>query len=191
MRNYILSLLLILSALPAGAATVDVTFGPQTSGPFAVGETFTLDIVAGYFEPDSVIFQNVLTGGSVSVAWDPGVLSLDGVVVNSAISDAGFSDGIINQASGSVDDIRFATFGDNADKNFTIATLSFTAVGAGVSDLVLTDPLAIVYEWYSLVDLDDVTPIYTAGTATVVPIPAAGYLMLSGLLLLASRRSRV
>ncbi len=190
MRNYILSLLLILSALPAGAATVDVTFGPQTSGPFAVGETFTLDIVASFYEDDAGTLINQLNGGSVSVAWNPGILLLDEVNVNTDITAFGSSDGAIDQVNGSVDTIGFAT-NINADNEFIIATLSFTAVGAGTSDLILTDPNSNLYVWSSTVNLDDVTPNFTNGTATVVPIPAAGYLMLSGLLLLASRRSRV
>ncbi len=191
MRNYILSLLLFLSALPAGAATVDMTFDPQTAGPFTVGQLFDVDIVAKFIAPDAAPVPNYLTGGSVSVAWDPAVLRLDGVLVNPDISDLDFSAGTIDQTIGFVDDIGFLTFGSDADNSFTFVTLSFEAVGAGASMLVLTDPLATAFPWASTVDFSDVTPNFTNGTATVVPIPAAGYLMLSGLLLLASRRSRV
>ncbi|MCP3877188.1 MAG: hypothetical protein GY701_02160 [Sulfitobacter sp.] len=192
MRNYILSLLLTLSVLPAWAATVDVTLDPQTAGPFALGETFTLDIVAGFFAPDHPDgTANVLVGGSVSVDWDPAVLRLDAVEVNPEIRDFDFSNGTIDQVNGFVDNIGFGTFGNKANNMFTVATLSFEAAGAGVSALLLTDPDTTQFRWASTVDFGNVTPIHTNGSVTVVPIPAAGYLMFSALLLLARRRSLI
>ncbi|MGI9336188.1 MAG: hypothetical protein ACR2RL_23825 [Gammaproteobacteria bacterium] len=184
MRTVILPAGLLAGAMafmPADAATVDVGFEPLDAGPFRVGDSLSIDIVASYTEGDSLI------GGYVSLAYDADVVRLDRVLLNELITDFAGNAGAIDHDTGSVDVIGFVTLGEDAKDTFTIATLRFDAIGAGTGTLTLSETGNSDFGWVNS-NVDTVIPSFTAGSVTVVPLPATVWLLISGLVLLSLRR---
>lgn len=180
--KYIFALIFLMS-MGVKAQTVEVSFDPSLTGPVAIGDTFFVDIVANYVEP------NVLVGGSVSFDFDASIVNIVGITVNTAIADISSSSGTIDNTTntgGKVDTIGFATFLDNAVNIFDIATIEFEAIEAGTTQLILSDPGDLVFAWANS-DIEAVTPNFTNGSITVIPLPAAIWFLASGLGLLVVR----
>ena len=83
-------------------------------------------------------FTDNVVGGGFNFSFNPLVVSLSSVVVNTAVWEFVSSPGTINNAAGTLVDVFF-----NSNRlvlptgNFDIATLNFTAIGEGSSALTL------------------------------------------------------
>lgn len=140
-----------------------------------LGESFTLDLQATGF-PDKVF------GGGYNLAYDPTILQLDDIVIPASWEFA-VSKGTPNPAAGTVEDIFFNTFTSPIKGDFLTATLKFTAIGGGTSNVTLSESGAFPFGN----ELGNAVPVtYVGGTVTVaaVPEPSALGMALGGLVCL-------
>lgn len=180
--------LLALAALAqtAVAATVDLALSPAGS-TVAPGTTFDVQIQGSYLGPAT------LAGGALDLQFDGSVLNVVSVFVNPAVGDFVASSGTTDNGAGRVDSIAFASF-FGISGSFTLATVSFLAVGPGTSQLLLSDANDPVYPWTNY-DLgvspagDSVTPRFSAASVTVVPVPAGIWLLGTAVMGLGIRRT--
>ncbi|MDH5711112.1 MAG: cohesin domain-containing protein [Gammaproteobacteria bacterium] len=95
-----------------------------------VGDEFTLDITLSNFP--------ISEGGGVTIQYDPNVLNVSNVIINSDVWNFVNKVGSIDNNNGIISDILFSSFegvsGDNS-----VATITFTAIGTGQSNISMTD----------------------------------------------------
>jgi len=173
-----LGLLLVLIAAPASAATI--VFDPA-SETIDLGTSVTVDLVI------SDLGEDVALGAfDLEVTFDPAILELTAVTFGDQlgfpsgfVSISGFSSSPTGTISlfeislESIDDLN-----TNQADSFVLATLTFSATGAGVSSLDILNPILGDAEAYPL------TAEITSGsiTVTAVPVPAVLVLFGSGLI---------
>lgn len=171
------TLCIALACASTQAQTVSFDVSALTVAP---GDTFSLNLQASGFT-DAVL------GGGFGLSFDPGVLRLDSVVIP-ANWEFAKNGGLIDNASGTLSDAYFAT---NAPVpgNVKLATLNFTAIGVGVSQVT---PLPnILQPFVEDGALEATLPAYQFATVTVaVPEPGTLALLLGGGLALARLRTR-
>lgn len=111
------------------AHAADLTFdtNPKT---VSTGVTFTLDIIGTGFP--------LTEGGGAEFTFNPAILEVRSVSVDSTVWDVYTSQGTIDNVNGSVRGVTVATFADPG-ADFIVATIEFNALGAGVTDLVLSE----------------------------------------------------
>jgi hypothetical protein len=166
-NSKIISLGVLLTALGAPMArAATVTFGPLHTA-VTPGTTFDAQIVGQGFAE--------LSGGLIDLSYDDNVVAITDVVIDpywDFEADPGQESG-----SGRWEGIGFDVFwNDPASGNFVIATVSFVAAQAlGVS------PISILAssEFYGVTEA--LSPTIVDGGVTVIPLPAAVWLLLSGL----------
>jgi hypothetical protein len=165
---------LMSTSISGLAATVDMSFSPQdqTLG-FNVGGS--VDIV-GTYNADAV---ELLLGGALDLSYDETIINVTSVSIT-APTDIDSDNGTIDNNAGTVDRMGFATFAGVAGGNFKFATVNFDTVGLGKTLLQLTDSNDLVFRWVNE-NLSAVGVNTVDGSVTVVPLPAAVWLMLSGL----------
>lgn len=173
----IIALFLAFASAAVSAASVGFLPDPATAAP---GGTFTVDVVGSAF-PE-------LAGGTLDLGFDPALVSLDSVAVNAALFDFLPTSGALT-APGEWTGVGFDTFVNApAAGDFTIATLTLTALaeGSGILSVLGTS------QFFSSVA--EVFPALSRGSVgvTAVPVPAAVWLFGSGLLGIVGvgRRSR-
>lgn len=147
----------------------------------APGESFSLNLQAEDF-------ANAILGGGFELTFDAGVLRLDSVSIPASWEFAR-SGGLIDNASGTLSNAYFATFSNPVAGDFKLATLNFTAIGVGQSQVT---PLPNALQpFVEDVSVSVVTPTYDFATVTVaVPEPGSVALLLGGCLALARLRAR-
>lgn len=184
--KYLIKLSLALSIISASffnishAASVDMGFSPQFSNAISINQIFTLDIM-GTFNSDA---GEALVGGALDMFYDSTILSVNSVTLNTPV-DFGSSSGTIDNLTGSVNTIGFASFTGVADGVFNFATIEFEATGFGTSALMLQNSNDLIFEWANGVgDLVNFNSI--DGSVRVVPLPASLWLLLSGIIGLVS-----
>jgi hypothetical protein len=134
------------------------------------GDIFTVDIVGSDFTE--------LAGGTINLGFDSSMLTVDSVVVNSALFDY-LPDGGGPAVGNTWPDIGFDTFVNTpATGAFTIATMTLTAETEGSSSLTILGSS----QFFSATTL--LSPTLIDGTVNIsaVPVPAAVVLFGSGLL---------
>lgn len=169
---------LLTMGLQAQAATVRFS-------PVAItvqdGGSFSLDLVG-------TGFSRVLDGGGVNISFDPSLVEVTAVAINTDPAtgwDPDFSSGgTINNVLGSVDGLYFSSFADRSG-SLLFATISLRALSPGSGSLQLVEfpgnPFATGGDVYPDVSL-------IAGNVEVtgaVPLPAAVWLGLPAFGLLA------
>jgi hypothetical protein len=165
------ALLVVGYSLSAQAATVAISPSPTVVN---IGDTFSLDLVGLGFDTN-------LDGGGLNFAFDPTVLSVNSVVINLLEWDTN-QDGVINNGAGTVSDIWFNnTSLATRTGNLLFASIEFTAIGLGVSSgIALSEsagnPFGTGGALYVPLVFDQ------SGQVTVVPLPAAAWLLGSALL---------
>jgi len=179
------------------ASQVEVVV-PQTNSPVNVGNliTFTIDgnfanslYYAGLnlsFDPNVIRIGGVTTNGSC-FWYDPFICAPPGGGVGGTIGL--FSpQGVIDNTNGVVSNMVFANYqgGQPANTDFNFVTVYAFAVGVGTTDLLIT---ANFTPWGALTaDLNHIDLIpgtdfsLISSSITVVPIPAAFWLLGSGIL---------
>lgn len=182
--------LLMTCSVAANAASVDLSVSPMPKNVVGLNQTFTVDIM-GDFKSDA---GEALVGGAIDLMFDESIINVMGITLNTP-TDISSSLGTIDNTAGNVDAFGFATFAGVADGAFNFATVELRSVGLGTSALNLVDANDLVLEWANGVG-DSVSFSATDGSVTVsaVPLPAAAWMMLSGLVGIAgitrSKRSR-
>lgn len=165
--------------LTAGQATA-ATVGFTETNPIETNGAATIDLqlVGTDFASPGV------DGGSIQFSWDPAVLQYTAITAASPPWDADAFVSDDNAASGFVDFV-FLTYtpAGGLFPDFDIATISFNVIGA-----VGTSSVVTVEDWdfggWSAPGAIPVPVTYVDGLVNVsaVPVPAAAWLMLSGLL---------
>lgn len=160
-----------LIALPVSAATVSLV--PSTSS-IGAGEVFTVDLVLDAQDAPGVHTNSFQ--GFVNVSFDQTKVQYDAFVFNSPATEFG---GINDETDGLV------SFGfDKSTDDQVVGTFTFTAL-ASAGDTILLNVADAVPVLGSFVNTNPTitpfTPDFVGGQVNVVPIPAAAWLMLSGL----------
>jgi hypothetical protein len=163
----VLAILVFIGNLQA--ATVTAFPNPAE---VTLGDTFSVNILAADFDV-------VLDGGGLNIQYDPSIVQLNTAVVDTAVWDPLLSgvNGTIDNTSGNITGLYFSSFA-NVTGDFSIATLEFTATALGISPLQLSH-----YDANPFASGGTVTPVTLNNGSIVVspvPLPAAGWLMLSG-----------
>jgi len=163
-----------------------VSVVPATSNVLP-GATFSVDLVGSDFTPTS--------GGSMDVSWDPAVITMTDVVAGVAIPsppwanpDISFFSSRGTRSSGLLSGLRVGIFPEISG-TFSIATLTFTAVGAigSTTPITVADAAAAGGGWGG--GGTSLAVAYNPGTLNVVPEPLSMALVGSSLFgLLALRR---
>jgi hypothetical protein len=171
-RSAIVFLLVLLSHQHVAQATVTVRFEPSDLA-VDVSDAFTLDIVADI--PDPVL------GWGLDLALDPTIASLVGVDAIGPLWTPAFApDG---------DGLAAIAFPSSISGNdVLLATLSFSALALGETDLLLSVTPGDLNEGFPLDPTGFADLIFESGHVTV-PEPAA-LLLAAGMLTVMQRRRR-
>jgi len=140
-----------------------------------INDVFTVDIVGSGFTSN-------VDGGGVNFTYNASVVNVMSVAIDANVWDLGFNDTGTDNLVGSVDGIMVNAWTD-VTGNFTVASVTFQAVGSGLSGLSLTE--FGLNPWASGGSV--INPGFTAGLievepASAVPVPAAAWLFGSGLI---------
>jgi hypothetical protein len=173
MKHFLFAALMSTS-MSGLAATVDMSLSTQnqTLGLNISGSVY----IIGTYNADAV---ELLLGGALDLSYDETIINVTSVAIT-APTDIGSDNGTIDNNAGTVDRMGFATFSGVAGGNFRFATVNFDTVGLGTTLLQLTDSNDLVFRWVNE-DLSRVGVNAVDGSVTVVPLPAAVWLMLSAL----------
>lgn len=160
------SLLLVCT----GAHAATVGFFPASTS-VSVGQAFSLDIMASFTGAESI------DGGGLNLNFSPSIVDVTGVNVNTGLFEFFSTPGTIDNTTGNVTDITFNTFSNTPTGDFVIATVFFTANGSGASLLTLSES---VNNPFTLFGAPVPVTFTTGSVVSVVPLPAAFWLLLSG-----------
>jgi hypothetical protein len=124
-------------------------------------------------------FSDSLVGGGFNLGFDPALLSLDSVAINTALWEFAPAAGAINNATGKLSDVAFNSFLNSPTGGFEAATLNFTAKAAGTGMVTLSASPS-----FPFANTGAEVVAVTFGSAQVtaaVPEPASLAMMLLGL----------
>ena len=93
-----------------------------------VGETFTLDITMSNFPTSE--------GGGVTVQFDPSIINVSNVTINSEVWNFVNKAGEIDNNAGVISDILFSSF-NGISEDSSVATITFNAISSGNSQISL------------------------------------------------------
>jgi len=133
-------------------------------------------------------FTDIVVGGGFDLTYDPNVLTLDTVTINTALWEFAPSTG--HKGSGTLTDVSFNTFVNMPTGNFLVATLGFTSKATATTT---TAPFTLsASNIFAFSDLDgqDIAvnfssrPFSVTVSAMPVPLPPTVWLFASGLAML-------
>lgn len=166
--------------------------GTAAAAPVITFEPFNPTVTPGALNLSIVgqDFTDTTMGGGLSIAWDPGILTLaSDSDVSFTFPDSAFTGVDLNTAAGTLD-ITVSGFFSGASGDFGIADLAFVASEPGSSFLNIEQRAGFPWkDETALGDLDP-QPTYLGGTVNVVPIPSAIILLGGGLVSLFAIRRR-
>lgn len=158
------------------AGSLVITPPANTVNP---GDSFAL-LVSGSGFTDNVV------GGGFNLSFDPAVLMLSSVSVNTAVWEFVSSNGQINNALGTLSDVYFNSFRPVLPTgDFAIATLQFTAMAAGSSALLMSASASFPFS-NELAEVITVSFAPAGVTVGAVPEPQTWALFAAGLGVLGS-----
>jgi hypothetical protein len=153
-------------------ATFDLTLG---GSGFDIGEGIpTVNNPTGSAVGGSI-------GGGLDLTWTPSILTLNSVT-RTFPGDMFFGSDGDDTTPGMLTGLSVTGFTGTTETSFTIATLSFTAIGLGLSPTDIT--VSLVDVWADADGAVDMNPGVVNGTVqvnAVVPIPGSILLLGSGL----------
>ena len=174
----IASLAFVACTSVAQAATITVSpFSPTVN----IGDVFNISIIG----TDFTVGSGGTIGGGFSLAWDPGILTLQRFALTFPGDQLFGQPGVVDLAAGTWTNADVTSFNGTTLANFEIATVTFLATNLGVSP---TDVTIGLFEggsprlWADSDGLIDVNPTFVGGSVTFVPVPAAVWLFGSGIL---------
>jgi hypothetical protein len=166
----------------AASAAGTLVFSPVDSDA-AVGETVVVEVRGQGF-------SDFVVGGGFDLAFDPAVLSLSSVQIDTAEWEFITNPGTIDNSAGTLTAVWFNAFADPLPTgSFPIATLRFDAVAPGTAtlNLLANAGFPFVSDLVELIDVD----FSQQGTVSVVPEPATWAHFALGLALLPWLRRRL
>lgn len=135
--------------------TAEISINPNP-GNFSQNDIFTLDIIG-------TNFLSVVDGGSVNIGFNPSILQVLSVSIDSVVWNFVNSEGSINNTTGMVSDILVTAFPGVTTSSFMLATVEFQAIGGGSSSLLISEsPVNPFASDGSLIN-----PTFTNGTVNV------------------------
>jgi len=163
-------LLIFVCALnPAQAITIQFD---QPGKSVGIGDPFSLTVL-GFDFPSTI-------GGGIDLSFDPSVVNIAAVTMNTALFE--FSDpGTVDNTAGTLTDAYFNSLAaPSGDLEFM--TIDFIATGAGTTQLVLAEGALAVFSDDNANQFgDQIDFVSSTVTVTAVPLPAAAWLMMSGI----------
>jgi hypothetical protein len=132
-----------------------------------VGQTFQVDIVGNNF-------NYILDGGGFDLSFNPSIVLVDSLVVDTTTWDFKTSNGTLNPQTGTITNVYFNDFFNQNSGNFPIAIITLTALHEGSTPLTLSS--AINFPFGS--GGTQTFPTLNTGTVNVsgVPLPASVWL---------------
>ena len=175
-----------LASISAQASTIEML--PVSSTSIGLGEAVSFEIWADFADVGGTI------GGGLDFFYDSTVLAYN----DDFAFDAGFNadlgisrtgdDCSVGLAPGcasanEVNGISPNSFSGMANGLTLMGTLSFTGIFEGISLLTMADNEVPAGGWFNNTDFSQAFPIYNNASVEVsaVPVPAAAWLMLSGI----------
>jgi hypothetical protein len=178
--------LLMLGSAMAQAATVYLDPLAQSS---TIGNTVSVAL-------KGQDFTQTIEGGGVNLSFNPAVLQLNSVAVDTTTWEFFTTTGTINNTAGTLTDLTFSSFAGRSG-SFSIAQLIFQTTGVGISPLTLTESTLNPFASGGALLNPPSGPQGVSFTnaniqVTAVPLPAAIWLWLSamgGVFYVGKRRS--
>ena len=178
-KNIAGSVFFIFLVLGSQSQAATVSFNNSVTNA-NIGDSFMLTVQGSGFD--------TIVGGGLNLSFNASVLQLNSVTINQTVFDFyigdGTEEGIVDNSLGLLLNTSFNTF-FGASGNFDIMDIGFTAIGAGSSNLTLSESLLWVFaDEFGAPYGSNVT--YNPATVNVVgaspvPVPAAVWLFLSGI----------
>lgn len=165
---------LMLMGLSAGQAVAVSTVQLDPSNPIFTAGSPTLDVLL------TGTFDVAVDAGDFTVNWNPLVLEYTGTV----IADPPWDTNIVDASDAATGMLNFIILGNSGTplSVFDIGTISFNVIGndGDFSEIAMAD----AFSGWSAPGAVNVPVTYVDGQVTVspVPVPAAVWLMMSGLL---------
>lgn len=176
-------LVLLISTSVVNASIVGIDTSIIPGGKLNLGDMVILKVYGADFTQATI-------GGGVNLNFEPSVLRVDEVIFDNSVFDFQKQVNSIDNDLGLVESILVSSILSEHAGEFTIAEIKFTAIGAGLSDLILS-PSTFFAPWRTASN-QDIDFDFVDGSVQVVPLPAAIWLFGAGLIgLLVTTRNRV
>lgn len=179
-----------LSTLALSALAGAMLTGAASAGTLQISPASSLANVGDVlnFQVDGSGFAETVVGGGFNLSFDPTVLQFTGGSIAASWEFLPSVGTVINQSAtlSTLTDVSFSTFANSISGNFAVASLSFKAVGEGIS--ALTFAPSATFDFSDALG-NQLNPSLLGGSVTV-PVPEASTLAmtLAGLLLMMGLR---
>ncbi|HEX9628119.1 MAG TPA: hypothetical protein VGA00_14355 [Acidiferrobacterales bacterium] len=175
------TLLSAIASFPTQAATISLMPTSQTT---VVGGAFTLDVLMDFSDDPTV-------GGGIDIFYNSSLLQFDTFVFNGALGDDPAFRSTPTVLANELNGLAFGSF-TGLSGPAVVGTLSFTALAAGTATLTTADNDT---PWGGFISATTGTAqavTYTGADVTItpIPLPAAVWLMLSGVALIGTHWRR-
>jgi hypothetical protein len=147
-----------------------------------VGDTFELILRGMDFDmtSDNKVVNNITGGQKFKLQFDPVVVKMLGVQIDPRWTfSSGNKPGTMDNVAGTLTGLAFGTFPATEDDNFNIARISFKALKAGQSEIMISDG-----EFAAKVNNAagaKILPSFDSAMVQVVPEPEQWAMLLAGL----------